>query len=164
MPAPRDPNSRIRIILCQGRLGILGYGCWKPLSLNNLRLNFCQTVCTRCENTSKPRPTLRTTSEPHPNHVRTTSEPHPKQWQKLREKRFLGLFAADCDHCSKQNLHHNGLDANWRQPEMRLARESGKSPCRADFLSNFWGFFSLRAYRSSSMKFSFPLKKFFKEI
>ena len=53
--------------------------CWKPHSFN-----FCQTVCTRSENTSEPHPNhVRTTSEPHPNHIRRASEPHLKQWQKL---------------------------------------------------------------------------------
>ena len=41
--------------------------CSKPLSPN-----FCQTVCTRSENTSEqPLTNIRNTSEPHPNQVRT---------------------------------------------------------------------------------------------
>ena len=54
-------------------------GCWKSLSLN-----FCQTVSTRSENMSEPRPN-RTTSEPRPNHIRTTSEPHPNHIRTMSE-------------------------------------------------------------------------------
>ena len=66
--------------------------CWKPLSLN-----FCQTVCTRSENTSEPPPThIRTTSEPRPNHIRAASETIAEVKRKVISCRHLRRHANLC--------------------------------------------------------------------
>ena len=95
----------------------------KPLSLN-----FCQALCTRCENTSDPHPTrIRTTSKPHPNHVRTTSELHPNhirnngyKWGVAKKSSISWVAKLKGDKSSGCKLS-KGRSRSYREIKLRLS-------------------------------------------